>query len=145
MLQNPTLKAYPQPHHLLAAPTYTKGRICIAGDAAHCMTPWQGSGAAQALEDAAILDAVLGAITHAEQIPAAFRAYDGARRARSQRIVESSAGTGVILCGRGAETGLDIGRVRELLPGRWGFIYAHDQGQARKAALKALEKDLEAE
>lgn len=51
MLQNPDLKAFAQHHHATNAPTYVKDRVCIMGDAAHCMTPWQGSGASQAIED----------------------------------------------------------------------------------------------
>jgi salicylate hydroxylase len=51
MLENPELKAYAHNHHAVDAPTYAKGAVCIMGDAAHCMTPWQGSGAGTAIED----------------------------------------------------------------------------------------------
>jgi len=44
------------------APAYVNGRVCIAGDAAHAMTPWQGSGAATAIEDAVVLGALFAQI-----------------------------------------------------------------------------------
>ncbi|PVH94851.1 FAD/NAD(P)-binding domain-containing protein [Periconia macrospinosa] len=140
MLQNPDLKAFPQTHHAIDAPTYAKGALCIMGDAAHCMTPWQGSGAAQALEDTVILEAVLGRVKNPKQIPAAFTAYDKARRARTQKIVHSSAGTGVILCGRGEDIGLDLAKIQGFLPERWNFIYKHNQAESKKAALADFEK-----
>lgn len=56
MLENPDLKAFAEWHHDVDAPTYAKHRVCIMGDAAHCMTPWQGSGAGQDIEDAMILE-----------------------------------------------------------------------------------------
>ncbi|KAF2224814.1 hypothetical protein BDZ85DRAFT_294676 [Elsinoe ampelina] len=40
------------------APFYSRRRICLAGDAAHTSLPFAGQGAAQALEDAAVLTAL---------------------------------------------------------------------------------------
>ncbi|TDL26535.1 salicylate hydroxylase [Rickenella mellea] len=40
-------------------PTFNFGRVVLLGDAAHAMTPHQGSGAGQAIEDAYILSALL--------------------------------------------------------------------------------------
>ena len=139
MLVNPELKAYPQFHHKENAPTYAKGRVCIMGDAAHAMTPWQGSGAGQAIEDAMILETLLSKITEPQQLDAVFRAYDEVRRPRTQKIVESSKGTGIIMCGRGPDVGLDADKMRKALPGRWKFIYGVDMGEYKKEALAALE------
>lgn len=140
MLQNQDLKAFAQQHHAIDAPTYAKGRVAIMGDAAHCMTPWQGSGAGQAIEDAMILEALLGNVTAPNQIDIAFQVYDQLRRPRAQRIVHSSAETGLIMCGRGAGAGLDIDKIREILPSRWAFIYGKDQADHKKEALTAFEK-----
>lgn len=142
MMQNPNLKAYPQTHHAVDAPFYARDSVCILGDAAHCMTPWQGSGASQALEDVMILDILLSQVKDSSQLPAAFAAYDRVRRPRTQRIVHSSAETGIIMCGRGVETGLDIEKIQALLPGRWGFIYGHDKAEHKRAALEAFEEFL---
>lgn len=60
------------------------------GDAAHCMTPWQGSGAGQAIKDAMILETLLKEVRNASQIEASFGEYDYVRRPRTQRNVESN-------------------------------------------------------
>lgn len=43
--------------------TYTKARVCMLGDAAHAMTPFQGQGAGQAIEDALVLTTLLSKVT----------------------------------------------------------------------------------
>ncbi|KAB8290715.1 hypothetical protein EYC80_008354 [Monilinia laxa] len=103
LLENPDLQAYAQWHHSENAPTYTKRAVCTMGDAAHAMTPWQGSGAGQAIEDSLILSTLLARITRASQLPSAFAAYDAICRPRSQRVVASSVVTGKLMCGGGAE------------------------------------------
>lgn len=68
------------------APFYSKGPAAIMGDAAHATTPWQGQGASQAIEDALVLETLLGAVNDPKQIPHAFAAYDQVRRPRTQRV-----------------------------------------------------------
>jgi salicylate hydroxylase len=138
MLENPDLKAFAETHHKENAPTYAKGPVVLMGDAAHSMTPWQGSGAGQAIEDAMILQTLLGEVKDPKHLTAAFQAYDKVRRPRTQRIIESSHGTGVILCGRGADTGLDIDKIREALPKRWSFIYGIDLKEHKREALASF-------
>ncbi|KAI0471964.1 FAD/NAD(P)-binding domain-containing protein [Xylariaceae sp. FL0804] len=89
------------------APTYARGRVAVFGDAAHASLPFAGNGAAQALEDAAVLDALLGRVVvvdsesttaHkapaqsqaqvAQRLGAALQAYDRVRRPRSQAVVD---------------------------------------------------------
>ena len=70
------------------APTYFHGRVAMMGDAAHASMPYAGNGAAQALEDVAVLDHLLSRMTSADQLPALFEAYDAIRRPRSQTIVD---------------------------------------------------------
>ena len=140
MLENPDLKAYAEWHHEVDAPTYSKGHVCLMGDAAHSMTPWQGSGAGQAMEDAMILEALLGEVKDPSQIVPAFKAYDQTRRPRTQKIIKSSHGTGVILCGRNAETGLDMDKIRKALSERWKFIHDQNQKEHKKEALSAFKR-----
>jgi salicylate hydroxylase len=138
MLQNSDLKAFAEHHHEVDAHTYARGRVCIMGDAAHSMTPWQGAGAGQAIEDAMILETLLNEIKNPDELDAVFRAYDKVRRPRTQRIVHSSYGTGVIMCGRGGEIDLDIDKIREAMPRRWAFIFGQDQVEHKKEALDVL-------
>ncbi|PSN69351.1 salicylate hydroxylase [Corynespora cassiicola Philippines] len=140
MLENPDLKAYAEWHHEVDAPTYSKGHVCLMGDAAHSMTPWQGSGAGQAMEDAMILETLLGEVKDPSQIVPAFKAYDQTRRPRTQRIIKSSHGTGVIMCGRNAETGLDMDKIRNVLSERWKFIHGQNQKEHKKEALYAFKR-----
>lgn len=91
------------------APFYARGAVAMAGDAAHASLPFAGNGAAQALEDAAVLVALFGRLgelrrkqqpskTGAQEddderevgkgVRAALRAYDVVRRQRSQNVVD---------------------------------------------------------
>ncbi|KAI2641572.1 FAD/NAD(P)-binding domain-containing protein [Hypomontagnella submonticulosa] len=70
------------------APYYAKGRVAMFGDAAHASLPFAGNGAAQALEDAAVLDYLFGFVEEPGQIERALKAFDGVRRPRSQAVVD---------------------------------------------------------
>jgi 2-polyprenyl-6-methoxyphenol hydroxylase-like FAD-dependent oxidoreductase len=67
-------------------PTFTRGQIALLGDAAHAVTPDLGQGAGLAIEDAAVLAALLGRLP-TEQ---ALREYDARRVARARRIAAES-------------------------------------------------------
>ncbi|XXH03067.1 hypothetical protein Hte_009457 [Hypoxylon texense] len=137
LLDQPNPEGYSSFEHKSTS-SYANGRICIMGDAAHAMTPWQGAGAGQAIEDAVILGTVLGAISRPEEIDAAFKAFDAIRRPRCQRIIDSSRGTGEIFCGRNPDVGLDLQKLRDALSVRWGFIHDIDLSAHKQEALGKL-------
>lgn len=112
------------------APTYHEGRVAILGDAAHTTTPHQGAGAGQALEDALIMSTVLAdaRIQTASDIPAAFRAYDGIRRPRSQKVVSTSRSCGETYAFKGPG-GDDLPKVRDDLVNRFAWIWDEDMGR----------------
>lgn len=110
------------------------------GDAAHAMTPWQGAGAGQAIEDAMILEILLKEVKESRQIGAAFKAYDEVRRPRTQKVVASSMVTGRMMFGREPEIGLDVEKMRAAIAPRWDFIYNFDLAGHKKAALTAMRK-----
>ncbi|MCJ1356784.1 MAG: hypothetical protein MMC33_006780 [Icmadophila ericetorum] len=120
------------------APTYVKGRVCVIGDAAHALTPWQGSGAGQAIEDAMILETLLATVKNPEQLGPALKVYDEVRRTRTQRIAESSRLSGRIMCGKGDGVGLDPDKLREALAKRWEFIHEFDLKKHKEEALALL-------
>ncbi|KAL0565839.1 hypothetical protein V5O48_016176 [Marasmius crinis-equi] len=69
--------------------SYVSGRVALMGDAAHAMTPHQGSGAGQAIEDGYILAALLGhPRTTRENVHRALRIYDEIRRPLAQGVME---------------------------------------------------------
>jgi 2-polyprenyl-6-methoxyphenol hydroxylase-like FAD-dependent oxidoreductase len=71
---------------LAPMPSFVRGRIVLLGDAAHAVTPDLGQGAGLAIEDAAVISALLGR----HSLDAAFRAYDARRVARARRIAAAS-------------------------------------------------------
>ncbi|KAE8153337.1 hypothetical protein BDV25DRAFT_136943 [Aspergillus avenaceus] len=81
------------------APTFSLGRVCIAGDAAHASSPHHGAGAGIGVEDALALTSLLEmAQSHIRRdgtrkksaLQAAFSAFSVVRRERSQWLVRSS-------------------------------------------------------
>lgn len=102
------------------AASYTSGRVCIAGDAAHASTPFLASGAAMGVEGAAVLatllDTALGRTEPASQaakdgaIIAAFETFSNIRLRRSQRVVTDSRAVGDICLWQNPETGRDGGK-----------------------------------
>ena len=107
------------------------------GHAAHAMTPWQGSGASQAIEDALVLSTLLAQIRDVSELDNAFQAYDTVRRPRGQAIIASSKITGQILCGR-SKAGLDPAKLRGALAPRWKFIHGLDMEDHKAEALAAF-------
>src|SRR5712691_6521632 len=67
--------------------TWSRGRVCLLGDACHPMTPYMASGAAMALEDAVVLARCLDEIDDIEE---AFRAYEATRKPRASTVQAGS-------------------------------------------------------
>ena len=65
-------------------PRWTDGPIAVTGDAAHPMFPFLGQGAAQAIEDAAVLAGCLA--SDPGDPAAAVRRYEALRRPRTTRV-----------------------------------------------------------
>ena len=87
------IEAAPQPTKwpiLDIAPidTWSKGRLVLLGDACHAMTPYMASGAAMAIEDAAVLARCLA---QADDHAAAFALYQATRMARVGKVQRISA------------------------------------------------------
>jgi salicylate hydroxylase len=69
-------------------PEWTQGCVALLGDACHPMLPFMAQGAAQAIEDGAVLAACLKQA--AFDIPAALRAYAALRKPRASEVQERS-------------------------------------------------------
>ncbi len=74
-------------------PQWAFGRVGLLGDAAHPMLPFLAQGAAQAIEDAAMLGAML---SPQAPIEPCLAAYSAARRPRANRVQAASRRQGTI-------------------------------------------------
>ncbi|KAI0909068.1 hypothetical protein F4823DRAFT_596490 [Ustulina deusta] len=70
------------------APFYARDNVAIFGDAAHASLPFAGNGAAQALEDAAVLDCLFDHVEKPGAVAPALQAFCRVRRPRSQAVVD---------------------------------------------------------
>jgi salicylate hydroxylase len=69
------------------ARAWTRGRVALLGDAAHPMLPFLAQGAAQAIEDAAVL---AESFTPGQDVAPALAGYATARRARASHVQRES-------------------------------------------------------
>jgi salicylate hydroxylase len=72
-------------------PRWTQGRVTLLGDAAHAMLPFFAQGAAQAVEDAAVLAACLQAAPP-DAWPEALLRYERLRKPRATQVQAMSRG-----------------------------------------------------
>ncbi len=73
---------------------WSQGPVTLLGDAAHPMLPFLAQGAAQAIEDAALL--AEAAARHPGDIVAAFAVYERGRRPRTARVQTASRRQGAV-------------------------------------------------
>lgn len=64
---------------------WSRGRLCLLGDACHPMRPHMAQGACMAIEDAAVLTRCLS-LTGAEDYSTAFKIYEDTRRERATKV-----------------------------------------------------------
>jgi salicylate hydroxylase len=104
-----------------------KGAATLLGDAAHAMLPFVAQGGAMAIEDAAVLARCCAAAP--DDLPRAFRAYEGQRAARVVRIQSLARRNGAIYHLKGPAAFARDAAIR-LMGGRGllaqqDWIYAH--------------------
>ena len=123
------------------APFYYKDNVVMMGDAAHATFPFVGNGAAQALEDGAVLHALFTHVKHKSQIRAAFVAFDEVRRPRAQRVVEMSRQFGLMYnyeFGGMWEEGEDVEKLKAYCRKMADFTNDADLVTQNKLALEAF-------
>jgi salicylate hydroxylase len=132
------------------APTFLKGSVCIAGDAAHAAAPYHGAGAGFAIEDGAVLAQLLDragssiGIDRSRAIHAALETYDAVRRERAQWLVQSSRFVGEMYEWRDETIGDDPGRCVEEIEWRSRKIWDYDVEEMMSQADSAFEARVEA-
>ncbi|GME65919.1 Monooxygenase FAD-binding protein [Neofusicoccum parvum] len=75
-------------------PTWINGRVALLGDAAHPFLPYMGQGAAQAVEDACTLAALLPLGTTAHDISRRLQLYERCRKERADWVQETTRSRG---------------------------------------------------
>jgi salicylate hydroxylase len=110
------------------------GRVALVGDAAHPMLPFLAQGAAQAIEDAAMLGEALAG---AQDIAVSLCTYQEARRARAARVQRESRRQALIYHLAGPAAALRDAGLRALggkrLLARYDWLYDARGGSAARA------------
>ncbi|OIW27096.1 FAD/NAD(P)-binding domain-containing protein [Coniochaeta ligniaria NRRL 30616] len=125
-------------------PGYFRGRICLAGDAAHASTPHHGAGAGVSIEDVAVLSTLLAdeSLRGPEDLEAVFAAYDESRRARTQWLVQSSRRAADLYEWRDAKIGKDYDGILGEINARQAYIWNLDLRAELDSAREGLKRRL---
>ncbi|KAF5000514.1 hypothetical protein FGRMN_1681 [Fusarium graminum] len=124
--------------------TFYKGRIAILGDAAHATSPHHGAGAGFCIEDSAVMAELLAdeRVKNYSDLEAAFAAFDGSRRERTQWLVESSRFVGDAYEWRAKGVGKDIPRIEQEINKRIGIISDVEIAKSCEMARELLKEKL---
>ncbi|EAU30798.1 hypothetical protein ATEG_08666 [Aspergillus terreus NIH2624] len=124
------------------APTYSRGRVCIAGDAAHASSPHHGAGAGIGIEDALALSVLLEGVQKScrtsagnrwRSLEKAFSLFTDVRHERSQWLVRSSREACEIYEWNDSKCGADMTKGHEEITRRSHKIWYFDiQDMIRK-------------
>ncbi|KAF4630609.1 hypothetical protein G7Y89_g7535 [Cudoniella acicularis] len=134
-------------------PTWVRGSVGLVGDACHPTLPHLAQGAAQAIEDAAVLGEVLSLCPSSspEDINKTLQVYEKLRKERAEALVEMAAANGRDLhLGAGAakeERDKKFAALKEgkgTVPDKWAdadvqkLIYGHDCAEVAKDSFAGL-------
>jgi salicylate hydroxylase len=116
--------------------SWCAGRVTVAGDAAHPMTPFMGMGAAMAIEDGVVL---ARACALRPTYESAFAVYEALRRPRADFVQTESAKRGLRLMGSDPDS---YGQAREVSEDTLGLfdydamaMVQAEQGEAERREL----------
>ncbi len=84
-------------HHSRIAASFRKGRLLLAGDAAHLMPVWQGQGYNSGIRDAANLGWKLAAVVNGQAGDALLDSYDIERRKHARAMIDLSTMVGRVI------------------------------------------------
>lgn len=125
--------------------SYYKGRVCLAGDAAHATSPYHGAGEGCSIEDAVLLALLMAdvQVQTARDLEAVFAVYDAHRRERTQWIVQSSRRAGNLVEFLAPDVGEDIGKIEKELTDRLSQIWKFDLEDSVRQARNDLHRRLD--
>lgn len=108
------------------------------GDAAHAPSPFQGQGAAQAIEDSLTISDLFAKVRTAKDVPLAFAAFDQVRRPRAHKNVIESRKTGKIFSLLDPEY-TDVREIAGGFPTRMKWLWSRDMEEQSNDAIKLFE------
>lgn len=130
------------------APSYARGGLCVAGDAAHAAGPHLGAGAGFGMEDALVLSELLEAVdkgeaagrsgrrSKVEMCRDALRAYNDVRYERTQWLVANTRDACDLFQARYGEVGSDWEKFAKEITWRFYKIWEYDVDGMVKEALE---------
>lgn len=84
-------------HHSRIAGAFRRGRLLLAGDAAHLMPVWQGQGYNSGIRDAMNLGWKLAAVVRGQAGPSLLDSYDTERRKHARAMIDLSTMVGKVI------------------------------------------------
>lgn len=84
-------------HHSRIAGAFRRGRLLVAGDAAHLMPVWQGQGYNSGIRDAMNLGWKLAAVVRGQAGPSLLDSYDTERRKHARAMIDLSTMVGKVI------------------------------------------------
>jgi 3-(3-hydroxy-phenyl)propionate hydroxylase len=84
-------------HHSRIAGAFRRGRLLLAGDAAHLMPVWQGQGYNSGIRDAMNLGWKLAAVVRGQAQPSLLDSYDTERRKHARAMIDLSTMVGKVI------------------------------------------------
>ncbi|KAF8880242.1 salicylate hydroxylase [Gymnopilus junonius] len=121
--------------------SFVSRHVAILGDAAHAMTPHQGSGAGQAIEDAFILSTLLGhPLTTRDTISRALNIYDHIRRPFALQVQERSRLNGQYFTLSAPEIDFDfLKTLAQIFTKNWEWCWSTSLAGSAQEATRLLE------
>lgn len=105
-------------HNSRVAGTFVKGRVCIAGDAAHLTPPWIGQGLNAGMRDACNLAWKVAYIVQKKIKPEMLASYDDERREHAKAMIDLADTFGSML----SQTNKAVAKMRDLFLLTFGQI-----------------------
>ncbi|KAG7446323.1 FAD/NAD-P-binding domain-containing protein [Guyanagaster necrorhizus] len=120
-------------HHLRPLPRFVNKKVVLVGDAAHAMSPHQGAGAGQAIEDAFVLARLLKICT-LSTLHLACEAYQHVRLPLANRVLRGSYESGMMYEFT-SEFGDDYPRLGPAIEKQWAWIDETDPVEVLQRAV----------
>ncbi|KAL0956347.1 hypothetical protein HGRIS_002497 [Hohenbuehelia grisea] len=127
-------------HQLQPLPFYVMGRVALVGDAAHAMTPHQGAGAGQAIEDAFVLASLLGRCHDTDNLDSALKAYEHVRLPLATHVLNGSRMSGKMY-EFDSQHGSDYATLGPAIQGQWDWINWSSPEEDVQRAVDYLKRD----